>query len=78
MSSSKLIISQYIPQVQFQYLDKLTPEQLDGIRRKGSIVIRGVVEESEATGWKTALEDFIKANPHVEGQPSVSRRKPLA
>jgi hypothetical protein len=69
-----LIISQYIPQVDFQDLDNLTPEQLDTIRHKGSVVIRGVVEEREAVGWKTALEDFIKSNPHVEGGPSISKQ----
>ncbi|KAG1737148.1 uncharacterized protein EDB91DRAFT_491525 [Suillus paluster] len=64
----------YIPQVHFQYLDILVPEQLDDIRRKGSIVIHGVVEESEAACWKTALEDFIKANPHVEGFPERDKQ----
>ncbi|KAG1778992.1 hypothetical protein EV702DRAFT_1215771 [Suillus placidus] len=64
----------YIPQVHFQYLDILVPEQLDDIRRKGSIVIHGVVEEGEAASWKTALEDFIKANPHVEGFPEQDKQ----
>lgn len=66
--------SNYIPQVHFQYLDTLVPEQLDDIRRKGSIVIHGVVEEGEAVGWKIALEDFIKANPHVEGFPEQDKQ----
>ncbi|OJA13021.1 hypothetical protein AZE42_03520 [Rhizopogon vesiculosus] len=66
--------SNYIPQVDFEYLNKLTPEELDGIRRKGSVVIRGVVKESEAANWKTALEDFIKANPHVEGFPEQNKQ----
>jgi hypothetical protein len=69
-----LIISQYIPQVDFQDLGNLTSEQLDTIRHKGSVVIRGVVEEREAAGWKTALEDFIKSNPHVEGGPSFQNK----
>ncbi|KAG2133546.1 uncharacterized protein EDB93DRAFT_1308405 [Suillus bovinus] len=66
--------SNYIPQVHFQYLDTLVPEQLDDIRRKGCIVIHGVVEESEATSWKTALDDFIEANPHVEGFPEQDKQ----
>ncbi|KAG1736520.1 hypothetical protein EDB19DRAFT_1896026 [Suillus lakei] len=64
----------YVPQVHFQYLDTLIPEQLDDIRRKGAIIIHGVVEESEAISWKTALEDFIKANPHVEGFPEQNKQ----
>ncbi|KAG1798458.1 uncharacterized protein HD556DRAFT_1440168 [Suillus plorans] len=66
--------SKYIPQVHFQYLDTLVLEQLDDIRRKGSIVIHGVVEEGEAVGWKIALEDFMKANPHVEGFPEQDKQ----
>jgi hypothetical protein len=64
----------YIPQVHFQYLDTLVPEQLDDIRRKGSIIIHGVVEEGEAASWKTALEDFIRVNPHVEGFPEQDKQ----
>ncbi|KAG2369315.1 hypothetical protein BDR07DRAFT_1456656 [Suillus spraguei] len=59
----------YIPQVHFQYLDTLVPEQLDDIRQKSSIIIHGVVDEDEAVSWKTSLEDFIKVNPHVKGFP---------
>ncbi|KAG2132943.1 hypothetical protein DEU56DRAFT_902220 [Suillus clintonianus] len=60
--------------IHFQYLDTLVPEQLDDIRRAGSIVIHGVVEESDAAGWKTALEEFIKANPHNEGFPEQDKQ----
>ncbi|KAH7928102.1 DUF1479-domain-containing protein [Leucogyrophana mollusca] len=64
----------FIPQVKFEDLEKLTPEQVDVIRRKGSIVIKDVVPDDEAAGWKTALEDFIKANPHVEGFPEHDKQ----
>jgi hypothetical protein len=30
-------------------------------------VIKDVVDDNEALGWKVALEDFVKANPHVQG-----------
>ncbi|KAG1853904.1 hypothetical protein DFJ58DRAFT_728031 [Suillus subalutaceus] len=42
---------------------------------RASIIIHGVVEEGEAASWKTALEDVIKANPHVEGRPWVIQNK---
>ena len=61
------IIQQFIPQVNIADLERLTPEEIDVIRRKGSVVIRGVVDTKTASGWKTELEEFIKANPHAEG-----------
>ncbi|KAH0833477.1 hypothetical protein J3R83DRAFT_12598 [Lanmaoa asiatica] len=57
----------FVPQVNFADLEKLTPNEIDVIKRKGSVVIRGVVDTKTAFGWKTELEEFIKANPHVEG-----------
>jgi len=59
----------HIPQVRFDELDKLTPEQVAVIRRKGSVVIKGVVDDKEAEGWKTSLEEFIKTNPDIDGFP---------
>lgn len=48
-------------------MEKLTPEEIDVIKRKGSIVIRGVVDREMASDWKTELDEFVKANPHAEG-----------
>ncbi|KAF9233173.1 hypothetical protein BU15DRAFT_54284 [Melanogaster broomeanus] len=64
----------FITQIDFANLEKLTPEELDGIRRKGTVVIRGVVDPKEASGWKTALEEFVRANPHVDGFPEGDKQ----
>ncbi|KAN0092612.1 Protein of unknown function (DUF1479) domain containing protein [Tylopilus felleus] len=56
----------FVPQVNFADLDKLTPEEVNIIRRKGSVVIRGVVDTKTASGWKTELDKFVEANPHAE------------
>ncbi|KAJ8095975.1 hypothetical protein PM082_015196 [Marasmius tenuissimus] len=62
--------SDYIPQVKFSELDKLSPEQITEIKRKGTIIIRDIVEDAEAAKWKTSLEEFVKANPtRIEGFP---------
>ncbi|KAL0063218.1 hypothetical protein AAF712_009916 [Marasmius tenuissimus] len=62
--------SDYIPQVKFSELDKLSPEQIAEIKRKGTIIIRDIVEDAEAAKWKTSLEEFVKANPkRIEGFP---------
>ncbi|KAG8212924.1 hypothetical protein J3R82DRAFT_11279 [Butyriboletus roseoflavus] len=64
----------FVPQVKFTDLEKLTPEEIDVIKRKGSVVIRGVVDTNIASGWKTELEEFIKANPHAEGIPENDKQ----
>ncbi|RDB26364.1 Uncharacterized protein YbiU [Hypsizygus marmoreus] len=61
--------SEYIPQVNFEDLDKLSREEIERIKRRGSVVIKDVVPDAEAIQWKDALEDFIKSNPDVEGVP---------
>ena len=48
-------------------MEKLTPEEIDVIKQKGSVVIHGVVDIETASGWKTELEEFIKVNPQAEG-----------
>ncbi|KAL4062880.1 hypothetical protein J3A83DRAFT_4107876 [Scleroderma citrinum] len=61
--------SDIIPQVNFSDLDNLSSEQIDDIRRKGSVVVRGVVNTDEAVKWKTDLHEFINNNPHAPGFP---------
>ncbi|KAG6337106.1 hypothetical protein ID866_1980 [Astraeus odoratus] len=64
----------HIPQVNFNDLDNLTPEQLDVIRQKGCVVIRGVVDSVEAVQWKADLDEFIKNNPHAPGSPEGDKQ----
>ncbi|KAF8553881.1 hypothetical protein OG21DRAFT_1522793, partial [Imleria badia] len=64
----------FIPQVNFADLEKLTPEEIEAIRRKGSIVMRGVVKTQTASGWKTELDEFVKANPQAEGFPENDKQ----
>lgn len=61
--------TQYIPQIKFTELSSLPAEKIAEIKRKGSVVIRDVVDDSEATAWKNSLEEFVKTNPDVEGKP---------
>jgi hypothetical protein len=48
-------------------LGKLSEAQIADIKRKGSVVIKDVVDDADAIAWKTSLEEFIKENPQVEG-----------
>ncbi|KAG9316065.1 hypothetical protein JVU11DRAFT_3732 [Chiua virens] len=64
----------FVPQVKFADLDKLTPEEIEVIKRKGSVVIRGVVDNQTASNWKAELDAFVKANPHAEGFPEEDKQ----
>ncbi|KAJ7666280.1 hypothetical protein B0H17DRAFT_1336369 [Mycena rosella] len=64
----------YIPQVAFADLDKLSEAQIADIKRKGTVVIKDVVDDAQARGWKASLEEFIKANPQSEGFPEEDKQ----
>lgn len=63
-----------IPQVNFSDLDALSSEQIDAIKRRGSVVIRGVVDPTEAAQWKSDLVEFINNNPHSPGFPEGDKQ----
>ncbi|KAI6099728.1 hypothetical protein F5141DRAFT_1190563 [Pisolithus sp. B1] len=64
----------FIPQVNFNDLDALSSDQINAIRRTGSLVIRGVVDSTEAVKWKSDLVDFINKNPHAPGFPEDDKQ----
>ncbi|KAJ6474937.1 hypothetical protein C8R45DRAFT_935470 [Mycena sanguinolenta] len=64
----------YIPQVSFADLNKLSEAQITDIKRKGTVVIKDVVDDDQARAWKTSLEEFVKANPHAEGFPEADKQ----
>jgi hypothetical protein len=64
--------AQIVPQVKFADLDKLTDADLANIKRKGCVVIRDVVDDAEAAGWKTSLAEFAKANPEAPGMRVIN------
>ncbi|KDQ59257.1 hypothetical protein JAAARDRAFT_128012 [Jaapia argillacea MUCL 33604] len=65
---------QIIPQVQFSEIASLKPEVVDTIKRRGCVVIKDVVDDSEAAGWKSSLEKYIKENPTVPGFPAEDKQ----
>ncbi|KAJ7866393.1 hypothetical protein B0H14DRAFT_2347464 [Mycena olivaceomarginata] len=64
----------YIPQVSFADLDKLSETQIAEIKRKGTVVIKDVVDDAQARAWKTSLEEFVKANPQSDGFPEDNKQ----
>ncbi|KAG6914834.1 hypothetical protein DXG01_015055 [Tephrocybe rancida] len=65
---------EYIPQINFADLNKLTAEQIATVKRRGSVVIRDVVPDAEAILWKQQLKDFSKANPDAIGIPEDNKQ----
>lgn len=39
----------------------------DEVKRRGAVVVRDVVEDEEALGWKEELKAYVKSNPQVKG-----------
>lgn len=52
----------------FSELNTLSPEKVEEVRRKGSVVIRNVVDDSEASSWKEWLKEYVSTNPGIDGQ----------
>lgn len=58
----------YLPSINYDQLGSVSDDKLAEIKRKGSLIIRGVVPRKEAEGYKTDLQAFVDANPNVEGK----------
>ncbi|KZT73700.1 DUF1479-domain-containing protein [Daedalea quercina L-15889] len=66
--------TEYVPQVDFAELSTLSPDKVEEIRRKGSVVIRNVVDDSEAAAWKDWLKEYVSTNPSIEGFPADDKQ----
>ncbi|GAA6025137.1 hypothetical protein JCM10207_006248 [Rhodosporidiobolus poonsookiae] len=52
-----------IPQIQYSDLQSgLSPAALKEVKRVGTVVVHGAVEEKEARGWKEQIEAYIQQN----------------
>lgn len=64
--------SKIIPEIQFEDIDNASEEFNKELRKRGVAVIRGVVSEEEALGWKDSLREYIKANPQTKGEHEIT------
>jgi hypothetical protein len=61
-----------IPEVAYSTLkNKNDTTWMGEVKKRGVIVIRDVVSDEEALGWKQEVKEYIKANPQVKG-PAIS------
>ncbi|KAK7032751.1 DUF1479-domain-containing protein [Favolaschia claudopus] len=63
-----------LPPLAFADLNTLTEAQIAEIKRKGSVVIKDVVDDDQARAWKASLEEFVKANPQSDGFPEDNKQ----
>jgi hypothetical protein len=75
-NSSSNSPKQYIPQINFSSLDSLSQDEIEKIKRRGSVLIRDVVDDAQAVEWKNELKEFVKVNDErgVEGIHSQFKR----
>ncbi|KAI9837045.1 MAG: hypothetical protein M1819_000694 [Sarea resinae] len=58
-----------IPEIDFQDIDKASESFVREHRKRGVAVIRGVVPEKEAVGYKDAIRKYVKDNPQTKAFP---------
>ncbi|QRV89101.1 hypothetical protein RhiJN_17119 [Ceratobasidium sp. AG-Ba] len=66
--------NQVIPEVSFAELERGNTSWHDEVRKRGSVVVRDVIEDSEALGWKQQVRDYVKSNPQVKGFPADNKQ----
>ncbi|KAK2060096.1 DUF1479-domain-containing protein [Colletotrichum caudatum] len=58
-----------IPSVEFRDLDAGVAQLRDEIRKRGALVVRGVVDEAEARAYKDEIEAYVRGNPSTRAFP---------
>ena len=61
--------SNVIPELEFRDMHDVKKRTTfrDGLRKRGVGLIRGVVSEREALGWKELVTRYIQTNPSTKG-----------
>ncbi|KAF2638254.1 DUF1479-domain-containing protein [Massarina eburnea CBS 473.64] len=62
--------SNVIPQIDFKDIDNAPEKFSKELKERGVAVIRGVVGEKEALGWKEDLREYIRQNPQTKAFPA--------
>lgn len=57
-----------IPQIEFSDLGNASKDFVAEIKKRGVAVIKGVIPEEEARGYKTEVEEYVKLNPWTKGK----------
>ncbi|KAG8862904.1 hypothetical protein FRB96_000322 [Tulasnella sp. 330] len=65
-----------IPEISFAELagGRVSDAWKAEVKRRGTIVVRDVVNDEEALGWKEDIKAYVKSNPQVKGFPSDNKQ----
>lgn len=63
--------SRVIPEVRFDHLDEDLNKAKDEIKKRGAVVMRGVIPEEEARAYKFELDEYIRKNPQTKGNSQL-------
>lgn len=63
--------SKVIPEVRYDHLEEDLRNSREEIKKRGAAIIRGVVPEDEARGYKFELDEYIRKNPQTKGETSL-------
>jgi hypothetical protein len=55
-------LQKYIPQINFNSLASISQDEIAKIKRRGTVLIRDVVDDAQAVEWKDDLKKFVKVN----------------
>ncbi|KAL4971299.1 DUF1479-domain-containing protein [Aspergillus desertorum] len=58
-----------IPSINFRDIDDAPAEFHSELRKRGVAVVRGVIPEAEARGYKEEVEAYVRANPQTRAFP---------
>lgn len=56
-----------IPQIKYDDFERSAEGLKEEIRKRGVVVVKGVVPEDEARAWKGEVEDYVYKNPSTRG-----------
>lgn len=61
-----------IPQVDYKDIKNDIKGLKDEIKKRGAIVVKGVIPEGEARAYKEEIEEYVKKNPSTRGKRRAS------
>lgn len=57
-----------IPQVRFDKLEGDLRGLKEEIKKRGTVVVKGVIPEAEARAYKEEIEEYVRKNPSTRGE----------
>ena len=58
-----------VPQIDYRDIKNPSKHFTQELKKRGVAVVRNVLPQNEALGWKDELRKYLKANPHTKAFP---------